>query len=427
MGYCDTWLKTSGLNWVEPELQRDDTGSLEELKIRQGSCKFGDQVLRKHKIDIALFDKAWQVHVLKGVLLEDQPEQIISVGNQQDVQAVFLNVNDHGFLKVRIDQESLKAFRNLSKVEDKLTRRMLWQVLWEMVKDFTLSSIEFLELVEANLLQETVDETLLVILARTQSIVQNYLPSELKEQYSQKMLEFGIKLLTHFKDKEDITILLLDRLVFFFESEAQAPLAIEWLQTGAKDQMGSPLPYGSLSNRQKYSLLPFVYSRKSIQIEIKEKLLGDLLAKDKSDMAVRAQIRCRTSLPDPEIKAKEWQKYHDEEIKDSVVNISASMSGFFWSNQRDIVEPYIEKWLSGVVDYSKKYERERTEHFHDQMTPVSWLADQGEVAVNRYRALLESAKGMKFLEHRLKEDFDFLVLYKKAREVAKEYSLRAKI
>ena len=103
------------------------------------------------------------------------------------------------------------------------------------------------------------------------------------------------------------------------------------------------------------------------------------------------------------------------------------MSGFFWSNQRDIVEPYIEKWLSGVVDYSKKYERERTEHFHDQMTPVSWLADQGEVAVNRYRALLESAKGMKFLEHRLKEDFDFLVLYKKAREVAKEYSLRAKI
>ena len=34
------------------------------------------------------------------------------------------------------------------------------------------------------------------------------------------MLEFGIKLLTHFKAKEDITILLLDRLVFFFQSEA---------------------------------------------------------------------------------------------------------------------------------------------------------------------------------------------------------------
>ena len=42
------------------------------------------------------------------------------------MQAVFLNVNDHGFLKVRIDQESLKAFRNMSKVQDKLTRRMLW-------------------------------------------------------------------------------------------------------------------------------------------------------------------------------------------------------------------------------------------------------------------------------------------------------------
>ena len=61
------------------------------------------------------------------------------------------------------------------------------------------------------------------------------------------------------------------------------------------------------------------------------------------------------------------------------------------------------------------------------MTPVSWLADQGQGAVDRFKGLMESAKDIKFLEHRLKEDFDFLMLYKRAREVAKEYSLKAKL
>lgn len=87
------------------------------------------------------------------------------------------------------------------------------------------------------------------------------------------------------------------------------------------------------------------------------------------------------------------------------------MSGFFWDNQIDMTQQYIEQWLNGIVAYAKKYERERTEHFHDQMSPVSWLADQGEGAVERFKKLLESAKDIKFLEHRLKEDFDFLMLY----------------
>ncbi len=155
--FCDRWLKTAGLNWVEPILERDTaTSKLVGLKIRQGSCKFGDQILRKHKIDIGFFDAAWNVEVLKDVTVEAQEITEVPIAGK-DVSGVFLNVNDHGFLKVRIDPESIESLRNISKIQDKLTRRMVWQVLWEMVKDFTLSSIEFLETVEANLIHETVD------------------------------------------------------------------------------------------------------------------------------------------------------------------------------------------------------------------------------------------------------------------------------
>lgn len=45
-----------------------------------------------------------------------------------------------------------------------------------MVKDHRLSSIEFLELVEENLIEETIDETLLVLLARVNTTCSYYLP-----------------------------------------------------------------------------------------------------------------------------------------------------------------------------------------------------------------------------------------------------------
>ena len=92
-------------------------------------------------------------------------------------------------------------------------------------------------------------------------------------------------------------------------------------------------------------------------------------------MAVRAQIRCRAALPDPVIKEQEWERYNSAEAKDSIVNLSASMDGFLWGSQLGITQKYIEKWLDGLLAYSKKFERERTEHFHDYLVPSNYLAE----------------------------------------------------
>ena len=91
-------------------------------------------------------------------------------------------MNDHAFVKVIIDDFSMiEIKKNIKSVKNRLTRRMIWQSVWEMVKDHRLSSIEFLELIEDNLLEETIDETLLVLLARIHTTCSYYLPAELKE------------------------------------------------------------------------------------------------------------------------------------------------------------------------------------------------------------------------------------------------------
>ncbi len=236
------------------------------------------------------------------------------------------------------------------------------------------------------------------------------------------MLKFGLQLLSHFKSNQVVTILLIDRLVYFFKSDEQAKLAIEWVEHGIKDiASGDLLPHGSLSARQKYAVLPFIYSRKNVELAQKEKLLGDLMSKDKSDMAVRAQIKCRTSLPDPEIKQKEWERYNSADVKDSLVNMAASMQGFFWDNQKHETEKYANEWVDHILNYGKKHERERTEKFHDDLAPLSWIVEAGPSAIAKFKAVLEKSKDVKFLEHRLKEDYDLLVLYQRCREVYREY------
>lgn len=55
---------------------------------------------------------------------------------------MYLNVNDHAFVKVIIDDFSMVEIkRNIKNVQNRLTRRMIWQSVWEMVKDNRLSSI----------------------------------------------------------------------------------------------------------------------------------------------------------------------------------------------------------------------------------------------------------------------------------------------
>lgn len=60
----------------------------------------------------------------------------------QPVTAVIINVNDHGYCKVRYDQKSLDTFvHNLQRIQDPVTRAQVWRQLWLLVMDRKMSSL----------------------------------------------------------------------------------------------------------------------------------------------------------------------------------------------------------------------------------------------------------------------------------------------
>lgn len=61
-------------------------------------------------------------------------------------QAVLLNYGDWGFIKVLLDDISIEFFKNnLHKINDVLTRTLIWRSFYDMVRDAKISSEEYIE------------------------------------------------------------------------------------------------------------------------------------------------------------------------------------------------------------------------------------------------------------------------------------------
>ena len=65
-------MYSSGINIIECEFQREEGSSkIKEINLIQKCDVRGDNRLRIHKLDIALYDENFNVHQIKGVFLSD--------------------------------------------------------------------------------------------------------------------------------------------------------------------------------------------------------------------------------------------------------------------------------------------------------------------------------------------------------------------
>ena len=72
---------------------------------------------------------------------------------------MYLNQDDYAYAKIRFDSQSIDWLTlNLSKVNDPLTRGAIWRHLWNHVMDRKMSSLKYMEFVQKNLPNESVDQ-----------------------------------------------------------------------------------------------------------------------------------------------------------------------------------------------------------------------------------------------------------------------------
>jgi aminopeptidase N len=99
------------------------------------------------------------------------------------VKAVILNEGDHVYSKVRFDNNTLRSFKQDGlKIEEPLTRALIWRNMWQQVLDLKLSSTEFFNFLLTNLPREGNEGTLRDQMRTAGSLISFFLPIDLQSK-----------------------------------------------------------------------------------------------------------------------------------------------------------------------------------------------------------------------------------------------------
>ncbi len=157
-GWAQEWLQTAGVNTLAPAFELDADGSYSSFSVAQ-SAHPDWPTLRRHRLGIGLYDDV-DGHLVRRDYLEvdvegastDVPEL---VGMRQPA-LLLLNDEDHAYAKIRLDDRSrATAISGLSRLDDSLARALVWGSAWDMTRDGEMRARDWVDLVLANIGEET--------------------------------------------------------------------------------------------------------------------------------------------------------------------------------------------------------------------------------------------------------------------------------
>lgn len=161
--WSQEWLYQAGVNTITANFSCAG-GKISSFSLAQSAASRALPTLREQRVQVGAFKRE------NGKLVLAKNVPVTYSGAKTDVPGmvgsacpdlVYPNYQDWGFVKVNLDQRSFETARTtLGGVDDPLLRAMLWQALWDGVRDAKLPLNEFIEVALTNAPQEK-DYTLL--------------------------------------------------------------------------------------------------------------------------------------------------------------------------------------------------------------------------------------------------------------------------
>ncbi len=336
--WSKAWLETASLNTIAASWEADGE-RLTKLSLLQ-TAPAGYPTIRPHQMEIGLLHED-----AAGITVTSLPASIATA--EADVAVppglakpslVFPNYNDHDYAKVMLDAESV-AFvtAKMERIDDPMLRQLLWSSLWDMVRDQRLKSTDFLRLVAAKLPLESDISLLDPVLGQAMAAVSRYVPTEWREREAHTLF-LAVLAALRAAPKGDAQIIWARSLI----GCAIVPADIELLgrlADGVEAIEGLTVDQDmrwSIATRFVGYGLPGAGARITAEAE-----------RDPSDRGQRARLRAETSVPDAAVKATAWEKFLGDGYG-SFHLTRAAMEGFNWTCQRNLLDPYVEKFFQAV-------------------------------------------------------------------------------
>lgn len=176
--WAKQWWESTGINVLRPSYSTPGCG-MRDVVVEQGVAANGDNVLRTHVLNVALYDRDYR----GGLVLRRRIRMSVSgartripkLGGERAPALMLVNEGDLTYAKVRLDPASLATtLSSLSAVPDALARTQLWGVLWDMVRDAEMPARRLVDTVCRQTPLETDARVLETALTRGLGAIETY-------------------------------------------------------------------------------------------------------------------------------------------------------------------------------------------------------------------------------------------------------------
>ena len=389
--WARAWLETPSLNTVQATWEVDGERISSLTLAQTAPDKY--PTLRPHHLELALLrDSGSGAPTIEAVPVDlaGASIEVPAVVGRPAPDMVFPNYRDHGFVKIALDEASLAWVRNnIERIDDPLLRQLIWQTLWNMVRDQQLKSTDYLKLVGAKVPTEQDKELIETILGTATASIARYVPEEQRTAAAHRFFEDAWRALQA-APQGDLQIIWARALI----GSAITPDDITHTARLADGELS--VPGLAIDQDMRWSIAASCVAYGLAGAEARVAAERD---RDPSDRGMRAALRCETSKPDPASKAEAWRRYHEEGYG-SLHLTNAAMGGFHWFVQRDMLTPYVDEFFTRVRGVFREREVEFARSYFGLFPPRverpildranALIAELGEDEARLRRQLLEA-------------------------------------
>jgi aminopeptidase N len=136
-GWTHDWLYQPGVNTLAAQYVCKG-GKIASFNLHQSAASAAMPTLREQRVQVGLFHVGQQLELSKNVAVtyKGADTAVPQLVGEACPDLVYPNYQDWGFVKVQLDKKSFASAQDsLGKVQDPLLRSMLWQSLWDGVRD----------------------------------------------------------------------------------------------------------------------------------------------------------------------------------------------------------------------------------------------------------------------------------------------------
>ncbi|MQA25751.1 MAG: aminopeptidase N [Micromonosporaceae bacterium] len=348
------WLRTPRPNTLRPAVTVDPSGRLASLEVEQTAPE-AYPTLRPHRIAIGLYDldgetagaairRRDQVLVDLDPAVDGGRTLVPALAGAQRPALLLLNDEDLAYAKLRFDPGSWAVIsEGLRRIDDSLTRALVWCAAWDMVRDGELPAAEFLSLVRAHLPHETAIGALNGVLEGARTLaVDWYTPPSQRDVALSVLAATCRELLAASAPGSSGQLLAARGLSRSAADPDDLTLLRGWLS-------GTDVPAGLVVGPD---LRWAILLRLTVLGPVGEPEIAAELAADPSDEGQQGATRCRAALPDADAKQRAWEALTGDRLTPHLM--LAAVEGLWQPEHADVLTDYLRRYFAELPEITAR-------------------------------------------------------------------------